>query len=60
MDLLIIGSASLMIGMFVFIYQRMRDAIKHSPKGTSEDWKEFLIPLAGVMAFVALLMLSMR
>lgn len=60
MDWLKIGSAALMIGMLVFIYPRMRDAIKHSPKGSLGDWKGFLIPLAGVIAFVALLMLSMR
>ena len=60
MDWLKIGSAALMIGMLVFIYPRMRDAIKNSPKGSFDDWKGFLIPLVGVIAFVAFLMLSMR
>lgn len=60
MDWLKIGSAALMIGMLVFIYPRMRDAIKHSPKGSFDDWKGFIIPLAAVIAFVAFLMLSMR
>lgn len=58
MDWLQIGSAALMIGMLVLIYPRMKHAIKNSPKGTSEDWKGFLIPLVAVIAFVAFLMLS--
>jgi len=56
MDWLKIGSAALLIGMLVFIYPRMRDAIKHSPKGTSEDWKGFIIPLLAVIGFVVFLM----
>ena len=56
MDWLKIGSAALLIGMLVFIYPRMRDAIKNSPKGTSEDWKGFIIPLIAVIGFVIFLM----
>jgi len=56
MDWLKIGSAALLIGMLVFIYPRMRDAIKHSPKGTSEDWKGYIIPLLAVIGFVVFLM----
>jgi len=56
MDWLKIGSAALMIGMLVFIYPRMRDAMKNSPKGSSEDWKGYLIPLVAVIAFVVFLM----
>jgi len=56
MDWLKIGSAALMIGMLVFIYPRMKHAIKHSPKGTSEDWKGFIIPLIAVIGFVIFLM----
>jgi hypothetical protein len=58
MDWLKIGSAALMVGMLVFIYPRMREALKHSPKGTAEDWKGFILPIAGVIAFVAFLMMS--
>jgi len=56
MDWLKIGSAALLIGMLVFIYPRMRDAMKNSPKGTSEDWKGYLIPLLAVIGFVVFLM----
>jgi len=56
MDWLKIGSAALLIGMLVFIYPRMRDAMKNSPKGSSEDWKGYLIPLVAVIAFVVFLM----
>lgn len=55
MDWLKIGSAALLIGMLVFIYPRMRDAMKTAPKGTAQDWKSFIIPLAGVILFVLFL-----
>lgn len=60
MDWLKIGSAALLIGMFVMIWPRMRHAMKHSPKGTSEDWKGFLIPLVAVVGFVAFLIMMVR
>jgi len=50
-----IGSAILLGAMLVFIYPRMRDALKNSPKGTSNDWKGFVIPLVAVILFVILL-----
>ena len=58
MDWLKIGSAALMIGMLVFIYPRMRDAVKHSPKGTAKDWKGIILPLIAVIGFVIFLMAS--
>ena len=60
MNWVTIGSAALMIGMLVFIYPRMRHAMKHSPKGTTEDWKGFLIPLTAVIAFVIFLIVMVR
>ena len=55
MDWLKIGSAALMIGMLVFIYPRMHAAIKHSRKGSMQDWMGFIVPLVAVIAFVFLL-----
>ena len=60
MNWVTIGSAALMIGMLVFIFPHMRQAMKESPKGTSEDWKSFLLPLAGVIAFVVFLIMMVR
>lgn len=60
MNWVTIGSAALMIGMLVFIYPRMRHAVKNSPKGTTEDWKGFIIPLAAVIGFVAFLIMMVR
>lgn len=60
MDWLKIGSAALMIGMLVFIFPRMRQAMKNSPKGTAADWKGFIIPLAAVIGFVVLLMMMVK
>jgi len=60
MDWIKIGSAALMIGMLIFIYQRMRHAMKNAPKGTTQDWMGYVIPLAAVIAFVVLLIMSVR
>lgn len=58
MDWIKIGSAALLIGMLIFIYPRMKHAIKNSPKGTSKDWMGYVVPLVAVIAFVALLIMS--
>lgn len=60
MNWVTIGSAALMIAMLVFIFPRMRQAMKNSPKGTSEDWKGFFIPLAAVIGFVVFLIMMVR
>ena len=60
MNLVTIGSALLMVAMLVFIFPRMRQAMKNSPKGTSEDWKSFVVPLAAVIGFVVFLIMMVR
>ena len=55
-----IASAIFLGAMLVFIFPRMRHAMKHSPKGTAEDWKGFLIPLLGVVLFVIFLIMMVR
>ncbi len=60
MDWIKIGSAALMIGMLFFIYPRVRQAMKHSPKGTTQDWMGFVVPLVAVIGFVVLLIMSVR
>jgi hypothetical protein len=60
MDWLKIGSAALMIGMLLFIYPRMKHAMKNSPKGTNADWMGFVIPLIAVIGFVVFLIMIVR
>ena len=60
MDWLKLGSAVFLIAMLIFIFPRMRQAMKNSPKGTAEDWKGFIIPLLGVIGFVVFLVLMVR
>ena len=60
MNWLQIGSAALMIGMLVFIFPRVRHAMKNSPKGTTQDWMGYIIPLVAVIGFVVLLIMSVR
>lgn len=46
--------------LIVFWGPRALRAAKNAPKGTSEDWKSFLIPILLVVLFVILLIMSVR
>ncbi len=60
MDWVKIGSALFLLAMIIFLFPRMKQAIKHSPKGTMKDWMGFIIPIAGVFLFVVLLIAAVR
>ncbi len=60
MNWIAIGSTLLGIAMLVFIFPRMRYALKNSPKGTMKDWLSYLFPLGFVVLFVAFLIMSVR
>lgn len=34
--------------------------LEHGPKGTTEDWRAVLLPIAGVVGFVLLLIMLVR
>ncbi len=55
-----IGTAILLGAMLVFIFPRMRHALNHAPKGSSEDWKGFIFPIVMVILFVILLVLMVK
>lgn len=55
MNWMAIGSAALIIGMMVFIFPRMREAVKTAPKGSMDDWMGFIIPLVAIIGFIILL-----
>jgi hypothetical protein len=55
MDWTKIGTALFLFAMLVFIFPRMRHAIKHSPKGTASDWMGFVIPILVIIGFILLL-----
>jgi hypothetical protein len=55
MDWMTIGSVVLIAGMMVFIFPRMRHAVKTAPKGNMDDWMGFIIPLAAIVGFIILL-----
>ena len=57
MDWTKIGTALLLVAMLIFIFPRMREAVKNSPKGTTQDWMGFIVPLAAVIGFVILLIM---
>lgn len=50
-----VGSAILIVMMLVFIWPRARHMLRHSPKGSTDDWKGALIPLVLVVVFIFIL-----
>jgi uncharacterized membrane protein len=60
MDWLKIGSALFLGAMLIFMFPRMRHAVKHSPKGTMQDWMGYIVPIIAVIAFVIFLIMSVR
>lgn len=55
MDWIKIGSAVLLGAMLIFIFPRMRHAVKHAPKGSNKDWLNYLMILVVVSLFVLFL-----
>jgi len=55
MDWLKIGSALFLGAMLVYLFPRMRQAVKHAPKGSNKDWLNFAMIIAVVALFVLLL-----
>lgn len=51
-----IGSAVLLGAMIALLLPRARHMLQHSPKAEAGDWSAFILPIAAVAAFVALLM----
>ena len=60
MDWLKIGSALFLGAMLIFMFPRMRHAVKNSPKGTMQDWMGYIVPILAVIAFVIFLIMSVR
>lgn len=49
-------SAVFLVAMLVFLFPRMKHAVKNSPKGSMEDWMGFVVPALLVVGFVLFLM----
>jgi hypothetical protein len=50
-----IASAVFLVLMLVFLFPRAKQMFFNSPKAESGDWNAVLLPLLGVIGFVALL-----
>ena len=50
-----IGWAILLGIMIIWLFPRAKQMLKHSPKGSSSDWRDAILPLIGVVLFVILL-----
>ncbi len=58
MDWMKIGSALLLGAMIIFLFPRAKMMLKHSPKAEAGDWQAVLLPLAAIIAFIVLLVMS--
>ncbi len=56
MDWMQILSALFLGAMLIFLFPRMKHAIKESPKGSTQDWMGFVVPALLVAGFVLFLM----
>ena len=55
MDWMKIASAVLLVAMFLWVLPRAKRLVKDSPKGSASDWMGFILPMAGVVLFIILL-----
>ena len=55
MDWMQIFSALALVMFIVILFPRTREMVKNSPKGTPSDWLSFVVPVIGVILFIALL-----
>lgn len=52
--------AIFLVIMIVKLWPAANHMLKHGPKGTADDWKAALIPIAAVVGFVILLIMMVR
>lgn len=55
MNWITFGSAAFLIVMLIFMFPRMRHAMKNAPKGTNNQWLGFVLIIGVVGLFVMLL-----
>lgn len=48
--------AVFIVGMIVFLLPRASHMLRNSPKAEAGDWQSAILPIGGVVAFVALLL----
>jgi len=53
-------SAVFLILLLVYLWPSAKHMLYNSPKGTSDDWKGFIIPILLVVLFVILLVMAVR
>lgn len=58
MDWMKIFSALLIIAMLLYLFPRVKEMVKNSPKASGNDLISVLIPLVLVVGFIFLLMKS--
>lgn len=46
--------------MIIFIWPNAKHMLKNSPKGSGDDWRGFLIPMAAIVLFVVFLVMMTR
>ncbi|TCK18149.1 hypothetical protein DFR30_1413 [Thiogranum longum] len=52
--------AIFLVIMIVKLWPAAKHMMKHGPKGSADDWKAALLPIAAVVGFVIFLILMVR
>lgn len=61
MDLWLKITVAAVLGFMVIrLWPAASHMLKHGPKGSSEDWRAVLLPIAAVIGFILLLILMVR
>ena len=61
MDLWLKITLAVVLGIMVIrLWPAATHMLKHGPKGSSDDWRSALLPIAAVVGFIVLLILMVR
>jgi hypothetical protein len=55
-----IASLAFIVMLLFLMIPRAKDMLKHTPKAQTGDWQAVLLPIAGVVGFVVLLIMLVR
>ena len=53
-------TAGILLAMAIFLFPRAKHMMKESPKGSSSEWRSFLLLIGGVALFIVLLVLMVK
>lgn len=53
-------TAGILLAMVIYLFPRAKSMMKNSPKGSSSDWRSFLLLILGVGLFIVVLVMMVK